>query len=266
MTHHSQNKPFTVAILSDIHGNLAALRAVLAALAKESYDQLVIAGDLVMNGPYPAETLECIHALQVPTLFGETDRAVMDARKGHGDNALARWTAQQIGKEGMDYLESLTFSHMIMPPESVSPEADLLIVHATPTDVAAFLILQPNPLDSRCAARTSEAEASVLLGETRAHLILRGHLHYASSGFVGEHQLISIGAVGFPFDGNPQAAYALAIWDGNFWKVIHRRVSYDLESVVAAVKRSGQPLAETIIQRLRTARWCPPLPQEQNLH
>lgn len=263
MAQPSPNQPFTLAILADIHGNLPALRAVLADLEKAPYDHLILAGDLIMNGPAPAETLACIRALQVPTLFGETDQAVLEAGRGNGTQALARWTADQIGKEGLAYLETLSFSQVITPPGQASPETDLLIVHATPTDVAAFLILQPNPLDSRCATCTPEAEASNLLGEPRARLILRGHLHYASSGFVGGRQLTSIGAVGFPFDGNPQAAYALVTWDGNFWKVTHRRVSYDLESAIAAVKQSGQPLVETIIQRLQTARWCPPLPHEQ---
>ncbi|MBO0784132.1 MAG: metallophosphoesterase, partial [Ktedonobacteraceae bacterium] len=201
MTQHPQDKPFTVAILADIHGNLAALEAVLADLATQSYDQLVIAGDLVMNGPHPAETLARIRALQAPTLFGETDRAVIEA---HSDNALARWTAEQLGTTGVAYLETLAFSHAFTPPQqNASPADELLIVHATPTSVADFLILQPNPLDSRCATPTPEALAQGMLGETHPRLILHGHLHYASSGFVGNQQVISIGAVGFPFDGDP---------------------------------------------------------------
>lgn len=256
MIQPTSSKPFTVAVLADIHGNLAALRAVLADLATQSYDQLVIAGDLVMNGPHPKETLACVRALQVPTLFGETDRAVVEARS---DNALACWTAEHIGAEGVAYLDTLSFSHSIMPPQQASPEAELLIVHATPTNAAAFLVLQPNSLDSRCSTPTPEAEVSALIGSAHARLILHGHLHYASSGWVGGQHVISIGAVGFPFDGNQEAAYALATWDGRRWEITHRRVSYDYESVIATVICSGQPLADTIVHRLRTARWCPPL-------
>ncbi len=57
MTNVTAADHFTVAILADIHGNLAALDAVLADLATRLYDSMVIAGDLVMNGPQPAETL-----------------------------------------------------------------------------------------------------------------------------------------------------------------------------------------------------------------
>lgn len=259
MTQHSPHGSFTVAILADIHGNLAALEAVLTDLATQSYDQLVIAGDLVMNGPHPAEALTRICALQVPTLFGETDRAVIEAAKGNNDNALAHWTAGRLGTAGTAYLEKLPFSQSITPPQSTSQETELLIVHATPTDAAAFLILQPNPLDSRCATPTSETEALALLGQAHPRLLIHGHVHYASSGFVEKQHIISIGAAGFPFDGNPQATYALATWDGANWQVSHRRVSYDYESVIAAITSSGQPQADTMAHRLRTARWCPPL-------
>ncbi len=259
MARHPQRGTYTVALLADIHGNLAALEAVLADLASQSYDQLVIAGDLVMNGPHPAETLACIQGLHTPTLFGETDRAVVEAGSGKSDNALACWTAERIGPAGITYLDALAFSHTIYPPQNASPEHELLIIHATPANVAAFLILQPNPLDARCDKPTPEAAALNMLGETHAQTIIHGHVHYASSGFVGRQQVLSIGAVGFPFDGNPQAAYTLATWDGSNWNVTHRRVTYDYERVIAAMVHSGQPQASTMAHRLRTAQWCPPL-------
>lgn len=259
MASDPQGRQFTVAILADIHGNLAALEAILADLATQPYDQIVIAGDLVMNGPHPAETLACIRALQAPTLFGETDRAVVEAWSGKGETALAHWTAERLGAPGIAYVETLAFSQSINPSQHASPEHELLIVHATPANVAAFLILQPKSLDARFEGITPEAEALGMLEEAHAQTIIHGHVHYVSTGFVGKQQVISIGAVGFPFDGNPQAAYALAAWDGSQWNVTHRRVSYDYEDVIAAMSRSGQPQADTMAQRLRTAQWCPPL-------
>jgi hypothetical protein len=135
----------------------------------------------------------------------------------------------------------------------------LLIVHASPTNAAAFLILEPNVLDTRCSIVTPENEALGMLGETNAGMIIHGHLHYPSYGLMRNQQLVSIGSVGFPFDGNPQAAYAVATWDGSRWNIRHRRVSYDYKRVIEAMNQSGQPLAETMIQRLRTAHWCPQL-------
>lgn len=247
--------PYTVAIIADIHGNLTALEAVLADLATRHYDQLVIAGDLVMNGPFPAETLARMRDLRVPTISGETDRAVVEADNA---NPLAQWTAEQIGPTGIEYLKTLPFSHSITPSQSTATDTELLIVHATPTNAGAFLILQPNPLDARCSALTPEVEALAMLGEVTAPMIVHGHLHYASSGVVGACRVVSIGSVGFPFDGSPQAAYALATWEDTHWNIAHRRVPYDVERAIVAVECSGQPLAETIIQRLRAARWSTP--------
>ncbi|WP_165423443.1 metallophosphoesterase family protein [Ktedonosporobacter rubrisoli] len=256
MTQQAVNQPFTLAILADIHGNLAALEAVLDDLQTQAYDQLIIAGDLVMNAPYPAETLALIRSLQAQTLFGETDRAVVAAGKGNSQHALACWTAEQLGADGLAYLESLAFSHLITPSQSAPARDELLVVHATPTEVGAFLILQPNALDARCSALTPEAEARALLGQVRTSLIIHGHLHYASTGFVGEQQVVSVGAVGFPFDGKHEAAYALANWDGVRWEIKHRRVPYDYAGVIAAMMRIGQPDASTMAQRLRSASWC----------
>jgi predicted phosphodiesterase len=247
-------KNFTVAILADIHGNLAALDAVLADLTMQTYDTLVIAGDLVMNGPHPAETLAKVQTLNVPTIFGNADREVVEARP---DNPIAWWTRAQLSKESIGYLERLSFSHRVTPPQGRSPEDDLLIVHATPTDVVDVLILEPHPLGTTFTTITPAAEAIRMLGTERANLIVYGHIHYVSAGMVQDQRIMSIGSVGFPFDGNPAAAYALVTWNGHDWQVTHRRVPYDYESVIAAIYRSGQPFPDTYAQRLREADWRP---------
>ena len=254
MTDISSTKSFTVALIADIHGNLEALEAVLVDLSKYRYDHMVIAGDLVSHGPQPVEVLSRIRELNVSTIFGNGDSAVVEADP---DDLIACWVRQQIGESGTAYLASLPFSHRVTPPHEGSPEADLLIVHATPTSVTDFLILEPHPLGTVHTSATPQDKAREMLGDARANLIVYGHIHYASFGMVGEQRLISIGAVGLPFDGNPQAAYALATWNGTQWQVKHHRVSYNYQHVIAAVYQSGQPNAERSAKRLRTANWCP---------
>ena len=78
-----------------------------------------------------------------------------------------------------------------------SPNDDLLIVHATPTDVGAGLILQPDRFG--LLKVTPQPEAERLLGTAQANLILAGHLHYASfRGRVGDRRCATVGSVGFP--------------------------------------------------------------------
>ncbi|HTK09860.1 MAG TPA: metallophosphoesterase family protein [Ktedonobacteraceae bacterium] len=248
------SRPFAVALIADIHGNLAALHAVLADLTQQQYDALIIAGDLISNGPQPLETLALIRELHVPAIYGNGERAIVEARP---KNLLACWTRQQIGDEGAAYLAGLPFSYRIAAPQSSSPETDLLIVHATPTSVTDILILEPHPSVPSYPTPTPEHEAKRMLGDARANLIIYGHIHYASAGTIGAQRLASIGAVGFPFDGNQQAAYALVTWhDEGQWLVTHHRVTYDYERTLEAIYRSGQPSADMYARRLRSASWC----------
>lgn len=247
---------FTVAVLADIHGNLDALDAILADLAVQQYDSVVLAGDLLTGGPQPVETLQRIRDLRAPTILGNADREVT---KTQSSLPIARWTREQIGEEGVAYLRELPLAHRITPPDGRSPEDDLLVVHATPTSVDPIIILEPHPIatDSFHHATTPEAEIVSLLGAARANLIVYGHINYASSGVAGGQRLASIGAVGSPSDGDQRAAYALISWDGCLWLVSHRRVPYAYERTAQAIEQSGQPVAWRYAQMIREARWIP---------
>ncbi len=64
---------YSVAIIADIHGNVSALNAVIEDLQSQPYDRLVVAGDLVLNGPRPVESLDAIRNLGAPTIYGNAD-------------------------------------------------------------------------------------------------------------------------------------------------------------------------------------------------
>lgn len=99
-----------------------------------------------------------------------------------------------------------------------------------------------------------------MLGDEKTDLIVFGHIHYASSGNVRGQRLTSIGSVGFPFDSDTRAAYALVSWDGQRWRVEHRRVVYDHRAVTGDIERSGQPFAARYAQMIREVNWFPPEP------
>ncbi len=249
---------YTVAVVSDIHGNVAGFDAVLADLAMQPHDALVIAGDLVLNGPRPAESLARVRDQGVPTIYGNTERFFSDPASPFADDSGVRWVRERIGADGMMYLAALPFDHRITPPDGNSPGNDLLIVHATPTDVDAVLVTELPPQGSTYLKITPEDEAVALIGGARADLILYGHIHYASTGTVRGQRVTSIGATGFPFDGDHRAAYALVGWDGDHWWVTHRRVTYDDAAVIAELERSDAPFAAMSVRRLREANWSPP--------
>ena len=162
---------YSVAVIADIHGNVAALNAVLEDLHSQPYDRLVVAGDLVLNGPRPVESLDAIRNLGAPTIYGNTNLLVFDEQ--YSEERLD-WVREKLGTDGLTYLKGLRFEYRITPPEGQSPEDDLLIVHATPTDVTGLLVLQPVPFSLRTV--TPEEEARTLLGDAKANLIVAGHL------------------------------------------------------------------------------------------
>ena len=244
---------YTVAIISDMHGNLAALEAVLADLDGEAYDALVVAGDLAVLGPRPRETMARIRALGVPTLLGNTDAYLLADKAPPHLGALVPWVKRQLDGEDLRFLASLPREHWITPPNGRSPADDVLIVHATPTDIEAILSLEPDAFGE--SPPTPEDEAAAMLGDARANLIVFGHIHRFSRGEVRGQRLASVGAVGFPFDGDTRAAYGVATWDGTSWTLAPRRVAYDHEAVAADLLASDNPSAAEAAERLRTARF-----------
>lgn len=249
---NTRSQTYTVAVLADVHGNAAALRAVLRALEGQIYDAMVFAGDLVLNGPRPAETLDIIRGLDVPTIYGNADRYVCDPT--HPSPGV-QWVRKRLKPDAIAWLAGLPFAHRITPPGWKSPDNDLLIVHATPTDVGTALILEPDRFGLLTV--TPQPEAERLLGKAQADLILAGHLHYASAGTIGERRCATVGSVGFPCDGDVRAAYARATWDGLGWEVEHHRVNYDNLQVAAEIERSSYPFAANSAERLREARFIP---------
>ena len=249
---NTQKHPYVAVVLADIHGNETALRAVLSALDGQTYDTIVVAGDLVLNGPRPAETLAVIRALDVPVIYGNGDQYIHDLQV---TDPGVQWVREQLDAENIAYLADLPFEHRITPPGGESPTDDLLIVHATPTDVEAVLTLEPDRFGLLTVTPRPEVER--LIGTAQANLVLAGHLHYASSGSVGDRRLATMGSVGFPYDGDVHAAYARVVWDGCNWKVRHCRVAYDHLQVVAEIERSDFPFAANSAERLRCARFIP---------
>ncbi len=235
-----------VAILSDIHGNIQALRAVLGELQDESYDDLVVAGDIVVRGLHDAECIDLLCELGCAAVAGNTDIWVATS-----DHQAAVEIREQIGPERLDFLTGLPIQRRITPPRGRSPDDDLMIVHATPRDTRGILIVEKHPLYPY--RLTPPAKARSLIDGARANLIVAGHLHYRQSGLIDRQRFATIDPVSFSNDGDPRAGYALATWDGSDWNLEHRRVVYDVEAVADEIERSGIWRAGEWAEQLQTA-------------
>ena len=216
------------AVLFDVHGNLAALDAVLAEARAEGFDRLLFGGDLVLFGPEPAACVDRLRGLgdQLFAIKGNTDRYVIDRQ-----DDVAQW-ANALGEDRLAWLDAL-------PAQLPVPEQDALLVHATPRGDEEMLMPE-----------TPASEAAAMLAGVGQHTLLCGHVHIQYRRPVAGHEVINPGSVGMPLDGDLRAAWAI-ISDG---RVELRRTAYDVEAVADRVEREDGTFADMVARRLRTAR------------
>jgi predicted phosphodiesterase len=235
-----------VAIIADIHGNQLALEAVLADLRQQpAVDQVVIAGDLCLNGPRPDEVLHIIKRLNCPVIQGNVDLEVVQGKPNAGPKKrdILHWTREQIGHKGIDYLASLPFSHLITNPYG----SDLLIIHANPLN-----------LEDAIFPTSPESMLEHLLGglEPTIGALAFGHLHIAYTRRWQHLLLVDTGSCGLSRDDDQRAAYAILTCENNLWQAEHRRVPYDIKAVVKQLKTCGIPHAEKRIRILTAATYA----------
>lgn len=238
-----------VAVLSDIHGNLPALEAVLADMVERGpFDATVVAGDLVWAGPWPGEVVDRIRDLGVVTIQGNTDAFLghepedppQDKNEAHFA-PLRIWCADRLGPERVAYLLGLPFSHRIVPAAG----HDLLVVHANPVD-------QERPI----SPYMSDADLDELLGPAQDcnwEVLAFGHLHIPYHKHWRDRLLVDASSVGLPMDGDHRAAYAILAWDGTAWQIEHPRVPYAVPVVVREMQTGGMPRGKHFADRLLRA-------------
>ena len=222
----------TIALLSDIHGNLPALEAVLADLAAQAADAIFILGDLVNGCPWSAEVLDRLVDLRWPMLLGNHDDAVlqlgtprMEARYADRRRYAALWwTREHLTSRHLDLLARL--------PLEASPQLagapPLRLVHGLPGNF--FVGIRPD---------SPEAWAARHLARVAEETVAGGHTHVPMVRRVARWLVVNVGAVGISYDGDPRASYALLRGDAAGWQVEIRRVEYDRGVVDAGYRESG---------------------------
>ena len=227
-----------LALLYDVHGNAAALDAVLADAQAQGADRWLLGGDYALFGPEPEATVERLRQLE-PALWirgnGERWTADPDAAPGNAviPDAIEACRAA-LGTALVDELGAL--------PEQALHEGTRF-AHASPvSDVRSFL---PQP---------AEDEAGLLAGVSEPRLVF-GHTHlpFRRISVHGGVELVNPGSVGMPFDGDVRAAYALVHDDR---RVEHRRIAYDHAASAERMRARwpGAAWADFVARRLEQAK------------
>ena len=234
-----------LAVLSDIHANLAALEAVRLDLP--AVDEVWVLGDIVGYGPQPNEVIAVLQEMGARSVLGNHDGAAIgtvDTSWFNPDAARAiEWTAEVVDENSRAYLAAL--------PE-VRVEGELTAVHGSPRDPMWEYI-------------TGSGVAAANLSAFETRLCLHGHTHVpivfqSDDGQVepvaatpgtpvsvsAGRALVNPGSVGQPRDGNPAASYL--VLDTDSGSLEFRRVAYDIEATQELMHRAGLPprLAERL--------------------
>lgn len=248
----AQRESMRLALVSDIHGNRFALDAVLADARSVGVDAYWILGDLAAIGPEPVAVLERIAGLENATVIrGNTDRYITTGERpppSRGDvladpglldrfaqvEASFSWTRGYVSAAGwFEWLQELPLETRMDLPDGTR----LLGVHASPgTDDGEGI--HPGQ---------STSEVAPLLAGCDADLVCVGHTHEPLLRRVGEVRVVNLGSVSNPFAPDLRASYALLDASRSETRIEHRRVAYDHDAFIEAVRSSRHPAAEFIL-------------------
>jgi putative phosphoesterase len=242
-----------IAIVSDIHGNLAALDAALLDIAPHKPDRLFIAGDLVMNGPRPSEVIRRVMVLEKAGAYvigGNTDIAVADGdytaafpwldEVSHAQREMAEWAHDQLIPDELDYLRRLPAERRLWAGSSL-----VLLCHASPGSQTAGLAPDLDP--STLVQRVTRSDARV---------IACGHTHIADVRELGRKLIVNPGSCGYPFDGDPAAPWAMLTFDPDDQPLAElHRVAYDAQAVADEISARGLPGDAYRAATVRTGRF-----------
>jgi putative phosphoesterase len=229
-----------IAVLSDVHGNLAALEAVAAEIRREKPDAVLVAGDLVLNGPDPNGCVDALRRLESEgalIVSGNTDIAVGDFDYGSAFpqyqdgvpeviRAAAEWAHDELGDDQLEWLRRLPAERRMR----AGGDSLVLVVHASPgSQTRGFdQALDANVVFERAAA-------------TDARVICVGHTHVPEVRDLGWKVIVNAGSAGYVFDGDPTASWAMVTVEDGTVEAVIRRTPFDALSVANAISARGLP-------------------------
>ncbi len=226
-------------VVSDIHGNLEALEAVLETAGEMCPDGILCLGDVVGYGPDPVEVIDLVRSREMVVVKGNHDQAAVDRGEEAYFNEWAaeaiRWTRDQLREEDVEFLQNLPYT----------AEVDgVLLVHASPGDPPAWrYVLSRGAAAAEFATFTQEM---CLIGHSHVPMISA-----TQSGRVWElvlrevvvsddtRFLINVGSVGQPRDRDPRASFGVLDTDLKTLRI--ERATYDAETTSRKIIEAGLP-------------------------
>jgi putative phosphoesterase len=229
-----------IGVISDIHANIHALRAVWKVLEEAQVSQVLCLGDLVGYGATPGEVIRFFQENKASVVMGSADARLafdfkqLEARQGIADQTLS-WTKERLSEEEMKYLRGLPMTGRI--------QTDLGRVR--------FMHGLPDDPDGRIDMMASPGDLGKILEETNCQIFVTGGSHIPGYREFDGNWVINPGSVGLSLNGEPGADCAILDFSGSRLQVELKKVNYpfsaaafdimtwDLPGVIADVIRTG---------------------------
>jgi len=253
-----------ILVLSDIHGNLDALEAVLS--DARGWDEVLVLGDLVDYGPQPGEVIDTLKGLGARILKGNHDHAVaygVDCRCGEATHWLSVWfreniTNKLLGREEKRFLAELPEQLVL----SLGGLGEAVAVHGAPASKLYAYLYPWLREEEACkllsfSARLFQGNRGEACKLSRG-LYLVGHTHYQFYRLIGGAVVANPGSVGQPRDGDPRAAYMVI--DTEAATITMKRIKYPVDKTVEKLRALSipSPYIDALIYMLVEARTPPP--------
>lgn len=235
-----------LALLSDLHANLRALDACLAHARVQGATRFAVLGDLVGYGAEPAAVLDRVMALAAEgavVLRGNHDALALapPAQVLTAADDTAAWTASQLSCAQRAFLESLPLQ---------AREPGLMLVHASAETPQRWLYVDSARRASACLDAAGDAVRHVFVGHVHEQTVYYRGAAGSLMAFLPtpaqpvrmpahRQWVVTVGSVGQPRDGRPEAMYAL--FDASTARAVFHRVPYDHLGAAAAIRAAGLP-------------------------
>jgi len=230
------------AIISDIHGNVEALRAALDDIDKRSIDMVICLGDIVGYYPDPEECVQLVRSRAAHCIAGNHDYAaigLIDTRNFTYYAFVAmEWTKEKVSEESRQFLRSLP----------LSLEVDgLFFTHSSPSNPQEWAYVFPDSDDAIFEAFSALKHRVNFIGHTHWPSIMihdseKISLHHEHSITVNgtHHYLINVGSVGQPRDSDPRSSYG--VYDTATGEYTEVRLAYDFTTTQKKIVENHLPL------------------------
>ncbi len=238
-----------LAILSDIHGNLPGLEAVIEDMAQFQPDHVISAGDQINAGPFSAQVMARLHELGVTMIRGNHEYYLLEYQTPREPESRRGWPtlphlAEQLAGHWYNTIAAMPDELVLYYPDG----PPVRVMHGLPGNVWTSL-----------HRLSSDEDVRAKLAEVAEPTVIAGHYHLPFEKRVDGWQVLNPGSVGLPMDGLSDASYLILDSTGNGWQPTFRRVPVDLGPVYAEFERQRfvekcGVIGYLIVQQFKTAR------------